>query len=537
MVNEIAVLIVGAGPSGLTMAVELHRHNIPFRIIDSAIKPVPTSNALAVQPRTLELWDDEEILSEALQRGIPINKLVLYDHNQMLGEVELHLLETLYPFVLALPQHETERLLLNYLQKHNIKVEMLTKLVNFSRIKNKIEVHLKDNDNQEEKLVTSWLIACDGAHSTVRRLANLPFQGKELPAHFIMCDAKLKSPFTKNQATGFLNKKGPLFFIPFNSTYTRILAEVTKDPVLSKEIPPTFDHFVKILNERCPFDITIENIIWSSRFSIHERIIDNFQHENIFFVGDSAHLHSPAGGQGMNTGIQDAYNLGWKLAYVLKGYSPLSLLETFNQERYPVAKDVLKRSTLLTDIVAVHNKLLYLIRNKILSFLFNYTKLPRKFATINSELSINYKTSSITKECLKKEPGPKAGEQMIDCYVNNSTDSLLSYVRGTAPCLLFFTGIQCQPYPRNIIPIIEKLSQDYKQLFNYVLVSVSCPQLQKPAQLKLIVDRTKTIHQKYQATSPVVYFIRPDKYIGFRGSLSEENKLFSYIEKLFLNTN
>lgn len=527
----VPVLIIGAGPSGLSMALELTRHHIPFRIIDKEIKPVSTSNALAVQPRTLEVWDDNGILPIALEKGLPINRMNIYNSYKSIAALEFKNLDTMYPFILALAQSCTEEILIEALRKQNVQVEMEVELIDLATKSNGIEVTLKKKNNSEENIIISYLIACDGYHSTVRDILKIPFLGKELKQHFIIADVITEEALPK-EAVGILSSKGPLLLIPLSENHSRLIAEVTNEPDLKFSKSPTKEQMNEIIKKRCKLQIRIKENVWSSGFYIHERIAETFQHQNIFLLGDAAHVHSPAGGQGMNTGIQDAYNLAWKLAYVIKGKARPELLESYNLERYPVARAVLSRSGLITSIGTLHNPVSNYLRNAFIIFAIRYTHLAQKFLKINSQLTVNYRKSKLSCECIKNHAGPKAGDRILDTYLDNSKQQrLFTFLQGTKPCILFFSGILLGTQIQSLLEIQDKIVKQYQNLFKCIIISAV--KEDDGHDIGIIYDKEQLVHRKYSITIPTIVFIRPDKYIGFRGNVSDQDKLFTYINNIF----
>ncbi len=528
MPNPINVLIVGAGPTGLMMGIELQRNQIPFRIIDKQIKPVSTSNALAMQTRTLEVFDDIELLTTALAVGTQIKGGTFYEKNITITSLDFSLLDSLYHFGLAISQSETETILQEYLQQQNIRIEMEVELINFNEDEKTIHAILRHKDGTIENIETDWLIACDGGHSLIRQKLQLPFEGKELEQHFILADINTSSELNTNQISLFFSDTGPTIVIPYDKNAVRIIVEVTHSPELHNAKSLSVDQLENLLKKDCPISLKINQLIWSSGFWIHERLISNFQHHRVFFAGDAAHIHSPAGGQGMNTGIQDAYNLAWKLALCIKGHANESLLTSYNEERHGVAKKLLKNTTALTTIMTLHNFLLKKIRNILFHYLMKFKKIRKKAAMLISELAINYEEGPITKDCVKTQPGPSAGSRFIDVKFNNQR--LLDEVRGINFCLLIFSGkdtLDCV----ELINFKNILKQRYKHLMKYLFISPNQDNLTNWDEQK-ILDQNLIIHEQYHITFPTLYLIRPDKYIGFRGRITQQKELLAYLDTL-----
>ncbi len=527
------VLIVGAGPTGLTMAVELKRHGIPFRIIDKQTKPVITSNALAAQTRTLELWDDEGLLPTVLNKGAAVRGINIYS----LGEKILHLdldntiLETPYPFVLGIAQHQTEAMLLEHLTQHNIQVEMNVELTTFTEKPNEIIATLRHSSGEIEHVNTQWLIACDGAHSAIRTQCNMAFSGQDLAQHFILADLKITTELLHNELHIFFSADGPLLFIRFNEDTFRIIADVSKDARFTTNQPPSFAQIQELIHQRYPYPIQLAEPIWTSSFWIHERIMSSFKVNNIFFAGDAAHIHSPVGGQGMNTGIQDAYNLAWKLALVINNKAYPAILESYQAERYPFAKSILRGTTFLTRFITLHNKWLCKLRNVILTYVLKSKHWRKKIFSTMTQLNIHYKNSALITDVLNNEPGPKAGTRMLSLPRDNNIE-LINFVRGPQHSLLIFLNSETELAP--CLQLKETIEKNYPGLMQFILISTR--DKLTGWNETIIEDKEGKIHQQYQAKQPMLYLIRPDKYIGFRSTLEQANELMTYLKTHFIKS-
>ena len=529
MSNMTPVLIVGAGPTGLSMAVGLHRHGIPFRIIDKQVKPVTTSNAIVIQTRTLEVWDDMGFLSRAVARGNIIKQFSLYVKNKKLASIAFELLATTHPFVLGLAQSQTEHMLHEYLKQNNIPVEIEVELTDFTEQINSMRATLRHKGGEVETLKADWLIACDGAHSLIREKTHLAFQGREFEQHFVLADFPLDSGIAEHDICLFLADKGPLIIARYNQDHARVIAEVTHDSELSAAKSVTTEQLNRLLADRCPFPVKIKGATWASGFWIHEKLIAAYRHKRIFFLGDAAHIHSPAGGQGMNTGIQDAYNLAWKLALVIQKRARPSLLESYQDERYGVAETLLRNTTGLTRLITLRNPLLKKIRHLLMSLLTKSDRFRKKIAMTLTQLAVHYPTSPLTQDCLKHRSTTAAGMRMLDGRLDQGR--LFDYVRGIEHCLLIFHGTQPLPAPI-LLNLKNRLQQTYPQLIKLVLIT---PKEKLAGWDEAIVfDKNLALHQLYQVAEPSLYLIRPDKYIGFRGALMHQDELMTYLNKIFL---
>jgi len=459
------VLIIGAGPTGLTMACELARRGIACRIIDQRVEPIKTSNALAVHARTLEVWQDMGLIEEALSEGHILHGFNIYANGKRIVRIRLNHIDSPYPFVLSLPQAKTEELLTHYLQRYDVAVERGVSLTELNQNDNVVRVTLTQTDDKTEEVETQWLIACDGGYSHVREQLGLPFEGVDLPEHFVMADLYVQSETKKSprQSAGnstrlnndeinaFFSKEGPFAIIPMTAQgFSRVLAEVSSDSELSNAKSVTLKDFERLAKERCPVPLELSEPDWTSTFWTHRRISEQYRVNRVLLAGDCAHLHSPAGGQGMNTGIQDAYNLAWKLALVIENKTSERLLDSYEPERRPVAQEVLKETTWMTHLVSINMPILQRVRNTALALITQHRKIREHFAEQIAEINFDYCDSPIVQEYTEKEKtrprflkGPKAGQRAPDGTVftlHNNKTTLYNVIAGTQHALLLFAG-------------------------------------------------------------------------------------------------
>lgn len=499
------VLIVGAGPVGLSLAAELHHYGIEFLIIDKRPDHVATSNAAAIHARTLECWHGRPWFQSILTQGIFIKKVLLRVKALCLAVFNFSQLQnTQYPFILSIPQNRTEEILDNYLSQINCSVKRNTQLISFSEESDKIIAQLQTL-SQEEPVTANYLIGCDGYHSNIRELTKISYIGTDIKDRFFLVDAKLKVSM-KNEFQVFLHSKGILaFFVMPHSV--RIVAAVGNDPQYKNAEEPSLEIMNEIIRQRSSLDYEIENIFWQSHFWIHERIAAHFKQNRVFIVGDAAHVHSPAGGQGMNTGIQDAYNLAWKLAYVLKGCSPDSILESYEQERYPVAKDVVRTTAMMMRMVGIRNKLLVFIRNSFVHQIIKVNKVNKALLNKLSELSVGYKKSLFSQGEKMRDFSP--GCRMLDCSLNHQNNYFLYDLLNTNRFhLLVFNADHGSREKLLILQgrYIDKIDLHFTESFS------------------------DDFHRLYMFKTFALCLVRPDRYIAYLGKHMDE--LDSFLKKI-----
>lgn len=444
------VLIIGAGPTGLMLACELARHNVNFRIIDKVLQPTLKSNATWIQTRTIEILNEIGILDRFLNRGHKCNAINVYSYGELLTKISLDSINSEYKFVLQIPQSETEKILNEYLNDLHHKVERAKELITVSQKKDGVHALVGNPDGQFENIHCQWIIACDGANSTIREKSNMPFFGNDLPQQFIVADAEMETSFYPNEINIFFDSGTVFAAFPMGGYQFRINTNLH---TLEERLFFNEKELKKMIRERTYNKAKAKEIFFSSPYFIHNKLIKNMRAHSIFFAGDAAHVHSPAGGQGMNLGMQDAYNLAWKLALVINAGTDSSFLNSYHIERYPIAKKTVERANYITKAALIENFLLIEIRNMGINFLNTQFFSSKKFGDRITQLEFEYKKSPIIvyKDSINLE-SPHQGQHAPDVRVDEST-WLHDYLRNTCFNILFFT-----PYSMNSHDI-ENLKQ------------------------------------------------------------------------------
>jgi 2-polyprenyl-6-methoxyphenol hydroxylase-like FAD-dependent oxidoreductase len=338
------VLIAGAGPVGLVMAIELARYGVAVRIIDKAPQRTDKSKALVIWSRSLEVLARAGCSAGLVDAGYKVSSLNISVNGKSIAHVSLEGLPTPYSYGLMIPQSDTERVLDEFLNSLGVKVERTVELTRFTASDDSVVSTLRHADGAEETAESSWLIGCDGAHSTVRHQLGMEFHGETSLINWILADIHLENVPRAPEVNVVWHADGLLATFPIAEDRYRIIADVGVVPENSNpSAEPTLEEVQALLDRRFPNGVRATNPIWLSSFRINERKVANYRAGRVFLAGDAAHVHSPAGGQGMNTGMQDACNLAWKLALVVRGIGSESLLDSYSAERSPIADQVLRR--------------------------------------------------------------------------------------------------------------------------------------------------------------------------------------------------
>ena len=323
------VLIVGAGPVGLALANDLRRRGIRCRLIDSAEHPAQQAKALGIQARTLELFAKMGVARTAIERGLTTSLLSIYSEGKRLIRIDFgkHLLGSPYPYVLQLPQDETEHVLTEHLQSQGGAIEWQKELISVTQDEQGVEAVLRHAAGPEERVRVGFLVGCDGAHSTVRHLLGSQFAGTTFEQSFAVGNVRLAWDLSYEEIFAFLHQGNFIGYFPMADGRHRVVIAYEPDKTPTGEV--TLEEIRAAIETCGPAGARASEPAELTRFHINQRRVEHYRVSRIFLAGDAAHIHSPIGGQGMNTGIQDALNLGWKLALTVKGQAWARLLESY----------------------------------------------------------------------------------------------------------------------------------------------------------------------------------------------------------------
>lgn len=426
------VLIAGGGPTGITAALELRRFCIPVRIIDEKEGPDGTSRAVGIQARTLEELELRGLAGELVRIGQRATGGNIYGEGKLLVHVDFTRIPSAYNYLLFLSQNDTDRILREALEAEGAAVEWGVKMIAFGQDPSGVTATLEHSDGSIEEIRPAYVIDAEGAHSIIRSTLGLEFKGKTLDETFVLGDVHLSGDLSNSNFHIFSSPQGFLGLFPMGGSHYRLVAgnpaavnpipgnlanaAQSSTPTLEKfQAIPTLEELQAIYDQRSHIPARLHQLTWSSFFHVNSRIVRNLRVGRIFLAGDAAHIHSPAGAQGMNTGIQDAMNLGWKLALVMRGTAPESLLDTYEQDRLPVMRSIVFRTEALTDVIGGHS----ILRNFFIHVapLFANADFVQDNATANiSQIALNYRNSPLSED-LFGDGNLVAGDRIPDLEI------------------------------------------------------------------------------------------------------------------------
>lgn len=525
---ETDALVIGAGPVGLTMAAELIRHGVSTRVVDSAIEPASTSRAIAVHSRTLELLELLDLTSEFLLHGVRLTSAEFHTEDGTPGRIRLDEIDAPYPFILSLPQAVTERLLAQRLSQLGSVVERVT-FLSLKQSADEVTSTLLEEDGCVKTIRSRWVIGCDGAHSAVRHSLGLPFMGAPYPEQFLLADVKIVWELHANEVQAFFHRDGLLFAFPLPGDRHRIIAEISREPEHELSETPTFDELRRLFAKRVSAPAELTDPVWISRFRIHHRVVNHYREQRVFVAGDAAHIHSPAGGQGMNIGMQDAINLAWKLGLRNAGKANDSILDTYSEERRPVAHSVITLTDRLTTVGTLRSPFLQRVRNAALPLFASWGVLHHAFVNELSELKLNYRGSSIVEGQGSFHGGaPHPGDRAPLSKIGEGT--LGGILTGNCHHLLLFAGDR--PHKEEL-SVFAAIRRDFAAVYPELIQVHTFVRSASTSTQDVISDSEGNVHRDYGADRPCLYLVRPDRYIAYRSAPPDDAAVHRFLRDAY----
>jgi len=522
------VLIVGAGPTGLALAGELHARGVSFRIIDRAPSAVHESRALAIQARTLEGLARQGATGELVAAGDAAAVLMMHFPNRT---TEMRLFgegagETAYPYLLFLSQAETERILAGRLAESGVVIERGVELLGLDRSEGDVTCTIRGESGEsgELRVRSRYVVGCDGAHSVVRHASGIGFSGSAFPQTFVIADLEADE-LQVERLHVYMAREGMLFFFPLGSPATwRILVMV---PPGHDAGEPSLRSVQEMVDRYTRGRVRLHDPVWLTNFSVQSRRADHFRSGRVFLAGDAAHIHSPAGAQGMNTGIQDAVNLGWKLALVTSGLASEDLLDSYEAERLPVANSVLRMTNRAFRVATSTNAFLRFFRPRaaavVVPVAIRIPAMRRLGFRVVSQLGIRYRGSPLSVEGRPRlRRGPRAGDRLPDSgIVVNGVSTTIH--RSLSPT--HFHLILCGPLTG------WSDRREFDERWSRV---VRIAWLSAGAQQDVWVDSTPGALRRLGLVEGETahYLVRPDGYIGYRARGTDLGGLEAYLRAL-----
>ena len=545
--RAVEVLVVGAGPAGLTHAIELARRGIAVRVVDKRPQAsTQADKAIGIHCRTMEIWEDQGIVTEAMDAGIWLYGQTVFVNGEQTHQVDWAGLDELPYAHLGLPQYDTERILGAKLASLGVVVERGVELVAFAQDDEGVTARLRHLDGTEETTRAQYLVGCDGAHSAVRSGLGLHFEGglSMFPQLFMLGDVDVDWDLPAGHLVRFVRIEndddftGMLVCVPLKGRNRYRIATLApqrwQDAVGSGVVPagfwqeyepPTLADMQAAIDDLGPPGTTASNLRWSSIFRIKHGIVDRYREGRVFVAGDAAHLHPPAGGQGMNTGIQDAWNLGWKLALAVRGLASPGLLDSYEAERRPAGKMIVDRAVAIafTDEMDMEDEKAQFL--------------------LEMQMTMNYAGSPLVGETAPGgfPAGPEPGHRAPDVHGLRRFGvahplRLFDLTRGTRSTLLLSADATAS---EEQVSALEKLAVAVRQQTRGEVGAylVAAPDARVPllVDLPVVRDAEGTFASAYgtAGAGTAAYLVRPDGHVGFRSRPLDEDALLDHLAGVF----
>jgi 2-polyprenyl-6-methoxyphenol hydroxylase-like FAD-dependent oxidoreductase len=511
------VLVVGAGPTGLMLANQLARQGVRAIIVDRHAGPALETRALGVQARTLEIYAHLGIVERALELGKRATGANMWAQGRRaarlpLGDIGRGL--SPYPFLLILGQDDNERLLGEALRARGMTVAWNAELVGLAQEPDRVTARVKQPDGTIRELSAAWVAGCDGAHSAVRELNGIAFRGAPYEHVFFVADTQMTGPMVPDELNVYLWRAGFHLFFPMHGTdHWRVVGIVP--PAMRGREDLTLDALMPSIRQEAGSGLSLQSCSWFSTYRIHHRRAERFRDRRCFLLGDAAHIHSPVGAQGMNTGLQDAYNLGWKLTLVISGAGREALLDSYESERIPVAQRLLATTDRAFSLVVSDSGVAGLFRTrfvpKVLALALRLERVQRLVFRTISQTGIAYPHSPLS-ETMPGLPdaAPRAGDRFPWLRLTFSADGPAEDLFGKIDDTRFTLIVIGQAAPPDAVPGLgDRLS---------ILVVPGGP----------TNDRELT---RARIPQPAFYLLRPDGHVGLAGTRLERAAVARYLSE------
>jgi 2-polyprenyl-6-methoxyphenol hydroxylase-like FAD-dependent oxidoreductase len=512
------VLIVGAGPTGLALAITLRQFGVPVRIIDRAAQPSSVSKALAVWSASLEALQGMGVIGEFIAAGERLRALSVGDGNRELALFAVGTgIDSPYPYPLLLPQSRTEQILGARLSALGVEIERGVELIGLAQDGNRVSARLRHADNRTEEVDARYLVGCDGARSFVRQSLGVAFEGYTEPQIFLLGDVSIDGG-NLDHRTIYLRWRdgGTVALFPFGDAVWRVFA---MRAVGGNEASATIEELQRQVDQHGPRGLRLRDASWLSTFRINERLAAQYRSGRCFLAGDAAHIHSPAGGQGMNTGIQDAVNLGWKLAYALGGVGDTALLlDSYEAERRPVARDVIAGAAQKQHLAFASSAFARLCKDIAVAIFGNIPAVHRMLQVELSETDIVYRDgpllrlSAPPRRAKRTEVGARARDAAFLDPATGQTTTLWPRLSEWRHSLLLF--------------------EDARRPFLTNGVAAGTGDRLQVLRLDHAADPGHEARRRYRLRGSGWVLVRPDQIVAARGEGSDLSGLHKYLDRV-----
>lgn len=549
------VLIVGGGPVGLTLAIQLQRFGIEHRIIDKRSQRQSFSKAFAIHSRTLEVFEDLGLLEQVLDKAVAVDTMSIYSNGKRLIHYTFDVLDIPYQMVASIPQGDIEEILELEYERLGGSLDRGLELTGLETTENGVSVKLINSVSRERSAKTlelkdaktyhyRYLLACDGNKSSVRESLNIPFVGDDYAVPYIIADGMLDWEGNDHSGHVYVANGGYVMFFPLPGGRYRVVVDEPTGTITSENL--TTEIVNEYIRQKGINNATFSSPDWLTVTSFRRRIIDNYQFGNIFFAGDACHVHSPIGGQGMNTGIQDAYNLGWKVSHDIRYGASRKLLSSYNPERRPVAEMVLQRTNQQMTLLSVKNPLLRFIRDLIIPRVAGSLKFQKNVVGQAGGFLVDYSEGGIVElpqgrsSKSSSKGGVVVGKRMVDISIfdtisrDGSKRRIFDLLQGTHYSLFLMGDNGLSEAAKKMVNTLY-VRRDFLRIYA-IVNDFSSPVLRpdrKHIFTEVLCDVDAEMNDKYGFDNNIILLVRPDGYVALQCSISNIDQCIEHLDDLY----
>ena len=528
--HDVPVVIVGAGPTGVLLAIELARRGVEVRVLDKQPRRSPEPRAIGIHARTLEVFHQLGIIDEFLELGHRVNGVSIHTLAPRRLRARFGLVDSPYPFLLTLSQAETQRILDQKLASLGVTIERSVEVSAVDRDATGTTLVVQRGGDPRVRTVTAaWVVGCDGARSVVRRSLGVPFEGDDYSQDWLMTEVRIDSPLRYDHFHVFAQTPSVLAAFPLPADRWRVFVPQVAGRAVTEREAPTIEEIERLVAERVPAGMRISDPTLLAAFRCYRRHTRVVRVGRILVAGDAAHIHSPAGGQGMNTGIHDAFNLGWKLAMVAQQKSCPDLLDSYGAERVPIAEGVLALTHGLVRTFTMTSPTKRWLRDRLLPAAMAIPAAERKYINRLAQVSHSYKGGPLSAPGPWLRPARVAPGERLPDVAGLELDGMpicpFDLLSSGGHTLLVMTGHRTDSAAAR--RAVARLAR-----WDGVMHTITINGGTEGSAPGDISDPGLRVHRRYGALPGRLLLVRPDGYLASQAPLSRPDVLEVYLERV-----